>query len=314
MKVTFLTWEFPPFISGGLGMACYGLARALLEQGVEVDMMLPTREEVYFPLRTAQDVDHLPITFFNPQKQEAWTKKQWSSLKERLHFVGLSTTPESYLTPGFHFGKIFELLPFLSEATSWEFVQRIRPCLEEGGSFFQKIQEFTELVVRNAPSLGGDLIHAHDWMTYPAAMILSRLTGRPFVAHVHATEFDRAGGNGDERIHQIEYAGLTMAHRVMAVSQYTAKILEDRYRIDPAKIQVVHNAYSMEEGRFKRSSLFRDPLILFLGRVTLQKGPDYFLEIADRVLKEYPKARFVMGGVGDMFQRILHSAAARRLR
>jgi glycosyltransferase involved in cell wall biosynthesis len=135
------------------------------------------------------------------------------------------------------------------------------------------------------------------------------------IAHIHATEFDRSGGPGDERIHKIEYSGLSNADLVIAVSQFTAQMVIDRYRIPTKKIRVIHNAYSLaSEGIPVRKKLFKDPLILFLGRITIQKGPDYFVEVAERVLKKFPNARFVMAGTGDMFSRIIRASASKRLK
>ena len=295
-------------------MACYGLVRSLLDLGVEVDMVLPTREEVYFPLRKASDTDRLPIHFFHRDWKEVWETQEIDNLISRLRHVGVSETPEAYLSPSFRFESFLDLfLSRSSERRMWE-MGFVENYLRGEENIFRKVQEFTERIVRVSPMLQGDLVHVHDWLTYPAGIFLKQLTGKPLIAHIHATEFDRAGGPGDERIHNIEYAGLSAADRVIAVSKYTAQIVVDRYRIDPQKIQIVHNAHSIRPDTAERKKLFKDPVVLFMGRVTLQKGPDYFLEVAARVLKKYPKVRFIMAGAGDMFRRIVHSSAGRRLK
>jgi glycosyltransferase involved in cell wall biosynthesis len=135
------------------------------------------------------------------------------------------------------------------------------------------------------------------------------------VVHIHATEFDRAGGPGDERVHKIEHAGMTYADKVIAVSKYTAQMIMSRYRIDTGKIRIIHNAFSLPvDTVLTQERIFKGPTVLFLGRVTLQKGPDYFLDVADRVLKVHPEARFIIAGTGDMSRHLLRKSAAMRLK
>ncbi|HQP27373.1 MAG TPA: glycosyltransferase family 4 protein, partial [Candidatus Syntrophosphaera sp.] len=159
-----------------------------------------------------------------------------------------------------------------------------------------------------------NLIHAHDWLTYPSGILAKKISKKPLVVHIHATEFDRAGGPGDERVHKIEHAGMMYADKVIAVSQYTAQMIMSRYRIDTAKIRIVHNAFTLsEESVTSKKRIFKGPTVLFLGRITLQKGPDYFLEVAARVLKVHPEARFIMAGSGDMGRKLLRDSASRKL-
>lgn len=179
----------------------------------------------------------------------------------------------------------------------------------------RKVQIFTQRAKRFASELKFDLIHAHDWLTYPAGMIARKISGKPMVAHIHATEFDRAGGPGDERVHKIEHAGMSFADRVIAVSQYTAQMIMSRYQIDSGKICIVHNAFTIpEDAVLNKKRIFAGPVILFLGRITLQKGPEYFLEMAKRVLDRHPDARFIMAGTGDMGRQMLRDSAAKRLK
>lgn len=314
MKVLVLTWEFPPFIAGGLGIACYGLMKALLAHDVELDMFLPTAEDVYFPLRGESDADELPVKFFDERRASALKVEGSMELRERLEAIGVSPLPESYVTPGFDFKRSVEgVLSTRVDMSDWE-LDRVMHYLGGDENLFRKVQEFTSMVIRNAPSLQFDVIHVHDWLTYPAGILLSRLTGKPLVAHIHATEFDRAGGPGDDRIHNIEYAGMTAASSVIAVSQYTAQMIIDRYRINPSKVHIVYNAHTMPNAASKRNRIFKDPLVLFMGRVTIQKGPDYFLSVAKNVIERHPNVRFVLAGSGDMFTKILRGAASMRLK
>ena len=146
-------------------------------------------------------------------------------------------------------------------------------------------------------------------------MLAKKISQKPLVVHIHATEFDRSGGPGNERIHKIEYAGMTFADRVIAVSQYTAQMIMSRYKIDSGRIRIVHNAFTMQtEIDDKKQRIFKGPAILFLGRVTLQKGPDYFLEVADKVLKVHTSARFIVAGTGDMSRKLLRKSATLKLK
>ncbi len=310
-----LTWEFPPFISGGLGMACYGLTKALLEKGVKADLLLPTTEDVYFPLNRTEDVDSLPMVFLTLPKKKAPVPYYSMELNERLRAVGLSPIPESYITPGFNFEKVLEYFWLLKKHHLRSDFEKMSVYLRGQENIFKKVQEFTALAIRHAHSFSCDVIHVHDWLAYPAGILLKDMLRKPLVAHIHATEFDRAGGVGDERIHNIEYAGLMAADRVVAVSQYTARMIMDRYAIPSEKIDVVHNAFSVSaDASYHRRKIFKDPLILFMGRITIQKGPDYFIEVARKVLDRYPKARFVMAGTGDMFQKMLRRSAMKKMR
>ncbi len=320
MKILMFTWEFPPLISGGLGMACYGMVKSLLSLGIKIDLVLPTREMVYFPLREPKDVDTLPTVFFNQKKQDKFSQKSFSSLQERMEYVGISTQPESYfqLSEIKRYAKSLQKEIMLSkDVTSEEqrLWQDLTDHLVGDEDLIHKVQEFTLRAERIAKLLDYDLIHAHDWLTYPAGMLARKISGKPLVVHIHATEFDRAGGPGDERVHKIEHSGMRYADRVIAVSQYTAQMIVSRYRIDTGKISIVHNAFTVPEDTvISKERIFRDPVILFLGRITLQKGPDYFLDMAQKVLETHPEARFIMAGTGDMGRKLLRRSASLKLK
>ncbi len=316
MRILMLTWEFPPYITGGLGMACYGIVKALLSLDVEIDLVLPTVEDVYFPMRKPEDADIMPIKFLDISKNIVYKTQTTKNLKERLSFVGVTKFPESYLTPGYDFKTFMERFFDSIHITEAHFEQILKLHLHGDDPLFKKVQEYMARVVSYAQVFSQcDIIHAHDWLTYPTGLVLRKMLNRKLISHIHATEFDRAGGPGDERIHNIEYAGLINADRVMAVSQYTARMIIDRYRVEPRKIRIVHNAYSVGDTvSLEKKKLFKDPLVLFMGRITLQKGPDYFIDVAERVLKRFPNVRFVMAGTGDMFSRMLKSSASKRLK
>jgi glycosyltransferase involved in cell wall biosynthesis len=320
MKILMFTWEFPPLISGGLGMACYGMVKALLGLGIKIDLVLPTREEVYFPLRKVSDVDSLPTIFIDQKKQQAYEKQVFANSKEWYEYIGINERPESYfqLSSIKHYAASLKKEFWLSESIRTEekdLWQQMTTNLIGDEDLIRKIQEYTLRAERICKMLEYDLIHVHDWLTYPAGMLARRISNKPLVAHIHATEFDRAGGPGDERVHKIEHAGMTYADKIIAVSQYTAQMIMSRYRIDTGKISIVHNAFSIPENAImSKERIFRGPVILFLGRITLQKGPDYFLDMAQKVLATHPDARFIMAGTGDMSRKLLRRSAYLKLR
>ena len=314
------TWEFPPLISGGLGMACYGMVKALLNLGIKIDLVLPTREMIYFPLREVSDVDTLPVVFIDKGKQSKFQKLTFSNESERLEYIGISESPESYFQladiqrDSISLKKEYWLSERMGEEER-DVWKEMTNHLVGDEDLIHKVQEFTLRAERIAKLLEYDLIHAHDWLTYPAGMLARKISKKPLVVHIHATEFDRAGGPGDERVHKIEHAGMTYADRVIAVSKYTAQMIMSRYRIDTAKIRIVHNAFTVpEDAVFTKDRIFKGPVILFLGRITLQKGPDYFLEMAQKVLESHPDARFIMAGTGDMSRKLLRNSASFKLK
>ncbi len=319
MKILMFSWEFPPLIAGGLAMACYGMVKSLLKQGIEIDLVLPTKEMIYFPFRKPEDVDTLPVVFLDEKKQKTFKKTSFKTIEEKLEYFGVNVFPETYLSP--------------LEIQSWSTVvkksytetkvissleERVLHDLEQylvgEENLFKKVQEMTSRAEQFAKVLKFDIIHAHDWLTYPAGIIAKKLSGKPLVAHMHATEYDRAGGYGDGRIHNIEHDGLIYADRAICVSKYTANMVISRYRVDSGKIRIVHNAYDVGIIPNKKQRIFKSPTVLFLGRITLQKGPDYFIEVANKILQNNPDARFIMAGSGDMSRKLLHKSASLRLK
>jgi glycosyltransferase involved in cell wall biosynthesis len=329
MRVLMLTWEFPPFIVGGLGMACYGLVKALLGQGVEVCLCLPTEKRVFFRLVKPEDADTLTPSFASTELERQYVESTFTTLEERLAFLGVRLRPEVYKSPtggerpsgearlfgeqslsgedGYEAVIARELQA--QEETRRHVVEKIDRSLAGDSDVFRQVKEYAVRVNELAKNMDFDLIHAHDWLTYPAAVLLKSAFKKPLVTHIHATEFDRAGGPGNPGIHEIEYAGLTYADRVVAVSKYTASMIVQRYQINPEKIRVVYNAYQIAKSQREKRRLFKGPVVLFLGRITLQKGPDYFLEVAKRVVEVVPNVKFIMAGAGDMERQLIHKSA-----
>ncbi|MGC9141672.1 MAG: glycosyltransferase family 4 protein [Caldimicrobium sp.] len=305
MKVLMLTWEYPPFIVGGLGMACYGLFKALSELGVRIKMLLPTEEEVFFEINNPYEADFplakrengeplspAPLKFFN----------FFYKIPEESVYAELKLFFES-VSYEIHKKSEFKEVPD-------EVIQRLNKILSQGNSLLYKVFLYTQKAVKISQKTSFDLIHAHDWLTYPAGLFLKKIFKKPLIAHLHATEFDRALGFGHPLIHEIEYLGLTYSDCVIAVSNYTKGIALEHYYLPSEKIQVVHNGFTAKEKIVKKIKKFKEPVILFLGRLTPQKGPTIFLEIAKRVLSTGIKARFVIAGAGEMERELMLEAGS----
>jgi hypothetical protein len=323
MKILMFSWEFPPLIAGGLAMACYGMVKSLLKLGVEVDLVLPTKEMVYFAFRKPEDADTLPVRFLDPEQQTIFTRRfiveNVETLTEKLQYVGMTTYPETYISAAElrTWSYIVEhtyAIHHRSENLEQQIFRNLSYYLSGEEDIFKKVQEMAARAHRFASELKYDLIHAHDWLCYPAGIIAKKISGKPLFTHMHATEFDRAGGYGDIRIHNIENDGLAYSDMAICVSKYTANMVISKYGVDTAKIRVLHNAFAVEDIPEKQKRIFKGPTILFLGRITIQKGPDYYVDVAERIIKKHPQARFIMAGSGDMFKKLLYKTANIRLK
>jgi glycosyltransferase involved in cell wall biosynthesis len=276
LSVAFLTWEFPPIYTGGLGMACYGLVKSLLKHRVEVLLLLPTRQPVFFHLLEPDDADELNPTFFSKHLEVQYRSIRFRNVSERLSFLGITRHPHLYTgKPDYH--------------------------------------GYREQIQGAAAYLDYTLIHAHDWFTFPAAVYLKSISRKPLICHVHSTEYDRSAESGDALVHCIEHEGLKKADRAITVSHLTSSRIEKKYSVDPAKIRIIHNAYHVEHVATSKMRFLKDPVVLFLGRITRQKGPHAFLEVACRVIKNHPKVRFIMAGEGDMEKELLYRTAGCRM-
>ncbi len=302
MRILMFGWEFPPLISGGLGTACYGMTKHLAEEGEDVTFVMPkapgeAKREGYH-LLSAEDVKRTTDPYPLPDSV-------------RVLVVNAGLLPYTHAED---FQTLIETHAQTAEAST-EPQSIISLSGHYASNLFDEVQRFAEIGWRLGSGSDFDLIHAHDWMTYPAAIAAKQRSGRPLVVHVHATEFDRTGDNPNQAIMAIESKGLEEADRIIAVSYRTKNTLIQRYGIIPSKIEVVHNAvdHSRLVDPMSIHKGFREKLVIFVGRVTFQKGPEYFLRAAARVLKDNPQYRFVMCGAGDMLPRMIEEAAALRI-
>jgi len=297
MKVLMFGWEFPPHNSGGLGVACEKLVKALFQEGIEVLFVLPRKFDYHFP--------YCRFVFAN----ENFIFKS-ASLKGLKNFY-FNSLLNPYLTPKFYvelLGKIIQEKNF--SETDFEF----KSLINQKG-LFEEIMRYAFEARKIALLENFDVIHAHDWLTFPAAIEAKKISKKPLVAHIHATEFDRTGGHGvNKKVYQIEKRGFEEADVVIAVSHFTKEKVVKHYNISPEKIKVVYNAVDYQEFIDFKKEVFGlkkagKKIVLFLGRITLQKGPDYFLAAAKKVLEKDPNVFFIVAGSGDMEMKMIELAA-----
>lgn len=314
MRILMFGWEFPPYNSGGLGNACYGLSRALVQQGIKIAFVLPKKlklNSLFLKLIFADDQYSLPLTAIN-------------SL----------------------------LVPYIS-AYQYGAQRSLQQSHLYGESLLAEVYRYGLLARHIAQTEKFDLIHAHDWLSFRAGLEAKRVSQKPLVVHVHATEYDRSGGRtADPRkarrcdeVLRIELQGLQEADRIIAVSNYTKGILTRFYKVPADKIDVVHNGVlarpglaedAGEERGCETSSVSQNvntgclleaggeespadldklkqrtgyKIVLFVGRITLQKGPDWFIRAADKVLQYNRQVLFIIAGAGDMQSQIIQQAA-----
>ena len=189
------------------------------------------------------------------------------------------------------------------------------PLQFEGGygpGLIDEVGRYARVVAELARGEDFDVVHAHDWMTYPAGMFAAAVSGKPLVAHVHATEYDRSGDNPNPQVREIERLGMLAADRVICVSHFVSATVRERYGVPAERIRVLHNAVTLAEESQAFHAVKADdvPIVLFLGRVTYQKGPDYFLEAARRVVAIEPRVTFVISGTGDLLPGVIQRAAS----
>lgn len=291
-------WEFPPFIAGGLGTACYGMVKSLIKRGVEVTLILPKNI-------TSSREDGLTIFGADFWKFCAEKQVASSSISSSVRTIRIQSPIEPYslVNEPLELSQLSQeaIEKILSEQKDIDPYSISKDRSVYGTNLIDEVNRYNQTAASIASSLDFDIIHCHDWLTFGAGVIAKQVSGKPLVCHVHATEFDRCPGNGNDQVRFFEQTGCQEADKVLAVSNYTRDILINNYGIDSWKIDVLHNGIDINSLPPKPRETDTDsPKILFLGRVTYQKGPNYFLEAAAKVLKFKPKAEFIIAGAGDM--------------
>jgi glycosyltransferase involved in cell wall biosynthesis len=294
-------WEFPPHISGGLGTACYGLTKGLSTfPDVDVLFVVPRvfgDEET----NTAQIIGASDV-YVNTKKLSVKGFEKELNLIEVDSLLVPYTEPEEY----YRLVKKYENHN-LKAIEGINFEGKFYFNGGYGSNLFQEIMNYSIVAAAIASDYDFDVIHAHDWLTYPAGIAAKQISGKPLVVHVHATDFDRSGGNVNPRVYEIEKRGMEMADKVITVSNWTRDIVIQKYGIPPEKVVTVYNAVEPldETEKIKIRRGINDKIVTFLGRITMQKGPEYFVEAANKVLKKTDNVRFVMAGSGDMMNKII---------
>jgi glycosyltransferase involved in cell wall biosynthesis len=315
IKVLMLGWEYPPHIAGGLGIACHGLSESLSAEGIHITFVVPH-------LSGEEDASRVKLLSASAVNVDLALENEYSfktsSSAKVAETILIESTLSSYnlahvlepLTSFQHWNN--EILTTVSQSVNQS--ERVsKPYKFKGGygkDLLDEVSRYAMVVEEIARTTEFDLIHAHDWMTYPAGLAASRATGKPLVIHVHATEYDRAGEGGSAAVYNIERTAIDRCHKVVAVSKWTADMLVARYNADAGKVDVVHNGIFQKENDNARSiNPVGDKIVTFLGRVTFQKGPEYFVETARKVLKQFPDCHFVMAGSGDALPQMIDRVA-----
>jgi len=308
MRVLMFGWEFPPHIAGGLGTASYGLTRGLAaQQDVEVIFVVP---------RAYGDEDQSVVRLIGANDVTVAYKK----VKYRY-----------FLKPVEKIDVFSRLVPYTDPEDFWKITRgeiaetdllvstnkqgKVDLTGSYGSTLMDEIYKYSVVAQVIASENEFDVIHAHDWLAYPAGIAAKAVSGKPLVIHVHATDFDRSGGNVNPVVYKIEKEGMDAADKIIAVSNLTREIVINNYNIDPDKVETVYNA--VEPSHHTELDIperaYDDKIVTFLGRITMQKGPEYFIEAARMVLSRMPNVRFVMAGSGDMMERMMRHAAALRI-
>lgn len=282
MKVLMYGWEFPPIQSGGLGVACQGIVEGLLSHHHDVFLVLPKTSPA--------------MQMYDPAKFKILSAGESGGMVE----IGTVLT-------GLY-------SPYLTSETEYqEYLKKVlknEPNSLYGQNMMEEVYRYAAKAAVHAKHVPHDIIHTHDWLTVEAGIQAKKISGQPHVMHVHATEFDRSGETPNQAVYNLERRGMEKADRVIAVSEYTKKMLIKYYGIPEWKIDVVHNAVQPNFTTYHKSHHINnsDKIVLFLGRMTMQKGPDYFLQMAKKVLDYMKRVKFVMAGNGDMMDQIIRMA------
>lgn len=297
MKALMFGWEFPPHILGGLGTASYGLTRGMATQpDMDITFVIP---------KPWGDEDQSFLKIIGAcNTPVVWKDVNWDYVSERLSKY---MDPQEYYNMRDHIYADFRYL-YTNDLG----------CIEFSGKYpdnlLEEINNYSIVAGVIARTHDYDIIHSHDWLTYPAGIHAKNILGKPLVIHVHATDFDRSRGNVNPQVYQMEKNGMDYADHIICVSNLTRQTVIEKYHQDPAKVTTVHNAVeplSPEIVAINPEKGTKDKVVTFLGRITMQKGPEYFVEAAARVLERANHIRFVMAGSGDMMEKMINLAASK---
>ena len=306
MRVLMFGWEFPPHIAGGLGTACYGLTKGLAKNNVDVTFVMP---------RAYGDEDQRAVRIVNASDVEISDSLTFSEdFWKHINFIAIDSNLVPYLAPEEFEKKITESTKTTKTDYRISFKHKYTFSGKYGISLMEEVARYALVAATVAMRENFDVIHAHDWLTYAAGAAAKRLSRKPLIIHVHATEFDRSGENINQTVYDIERMGMLAADRIITVSNLTRNTVINKYGIHPDKVITVHNAVDFQgQSHVEVTRGVKEKVVTFLGRVTYQKGPEYFIEAANKVLDKYADVRFVMAGSGDMLNRSIRRVAKLRI-
>lgn len=297
-KVLMFGWEYAPYISGGLGVVTRSIIQNLLKQGMEIVFVLP---------RVPSVINEKVLKIINASKIQLETEDY--KLLSKVSIEDLVGIFGPYFHPDTDLHKYFQELD-MDNISQGEFARKMKVSDDfkmYGPDLFYQVDAYAERSAKIAESNPHDIIHTHDWMTAKAGMKAKEVSDAPMIMHVHATEFDRTGGNPNQKVYDIEREGMQKSDKIIAVSELTKQKIMQNYGVTADKIEVVHNAID----KYPRIKKFGDRLnktdkiVLFLGRLTQQKGADYLLEAAEKVLRDKRRVKFVFVGHGDMLKYLI---------
>jgi len=301
MRVLMFGWEFPPHISGGLGTACYGLTRGM--------SAVPDLDILFVVPKAYGDEDQSRIRLLGAGDVSVNIRRvrDQKYLKD-LSYIEINSNLVPYTSP-----EEYDELVNKAENKGKRLVETtmggtLNFTGKYGKDLYAEIANYAVVAGEIALKEDFDIIHSHDWLTYPAGIAAKRASGKPLVIHVHATDFDRSGGKVNPTVFEIEKTGMHLADKIIAVSNLTRNTVIEKYGVHPDKVVTVYNAVDplSDQERLQLKRGISDKVVTFLGRVTLQKGPEYFVQAAYKVLQKMDNVRFVMAGSGELLEKMIH--------
>ncbi len=293
-------WEFPPHISGGLGTACYGLTKGMsIIPGLDILFVVPKAHG-------DEDQSRMKVIGAGDVTLDIRKVRESSYLND-LSYIEINSNLVPYTSP-----EEYEVLVNKAENSGMRFVEttmggKLKFTGTYGKNLYEEIANYALVAGEIAETENFDVIHAHDWLTYPAGIAAKKASGKPLVIHVHATDFDRSGGKVNPTVFEIEKTGMHIADKIIAVSNLTRNTVIDKYGIHPDKVVTVYNAVDPlpDDERLQLKRGINEKVVTFLGRITLQKGPEYFVMAAHKVLQKMDNVRFVMAGSGELMEKMI---------
>ncbi len=302
--VLMLGWEFPPNISGGLGVACYHIVKSLREYA-DITLILPyMTSKINIPGVRIIGIGNLNLERIFKEKERLVLLSRYIKKISDFHLSPYPSVREKSIQ-GIKSGSKAR-----HKKVSAKLDNPLKGTSLYGEDVIEKVQLYGEICRRVSKKLSFDIIHAHDWLTFPAALAIKETTGKPLVIHIHSLNIDRIGPDDQSWIYKVEKTALNESDLIIPVSKYTRGMITEHYGIKKQKIFPIYNGVRELEV-YHTQKKFPEKLILFLGRVTYQKGPGYFLQIADKVIRKFKNVRFVVAGDGDRFHRIIEESAYR---